>query len=475
MAHPVVQGFPQEFLPHALQPDLCFDGHDLVPCCDERPHPTEDHNLTVYPVNKAPLLDQLHSWDFPIFHLAVQTGGNLLCQIAHRLFESADLFYKLNIPVDKFRAYFTALEQGYSAVPYHNRIHAADVLHAIAYQLNEPTAGFSVTTDKEGRFTLTSTRSGDDCERLSNGIIGQEQLPGAMKSTSVGEWGQLRMALSPLELVACYIAAAQHDFNHPARTNTFLKASRHKLASMYDCSVLEHHHATESWRLLEENPNLNFLENLTQAEFDTVRQVVRKLILSTDHARHSDLLKTLAVKVSSGGLSLEKQTDRMLAMQMCLKIADINSPMKHKPLCCKWTYLVSREFYGQGDEERALGLPISSGMDRHRPQLPALQISFAEKAVLPLLECCSSAGLLVGPYVSTDTEMSGNSTQSKCGSNGKSSIRQGKISILLRNARNNLAFWRATVASGSESITQKGQVTCTPGNGYLLRDSGKFD
>jgi 3'5'-cyclic nucleotide phosphodiesterase len=55
---------------------------------------------------------------------------------------------------------------------------------------------------------------------------------------------------------------------------------------------------------------------------------------------------------------------------------------------------ILRMFCFQGDEEAALGLPISPFMNRRQPQLARLQESFINHLVAPLCNALSDAGLL---------------------------------------------------------------------------------
>ena len=47
------------------------------------------------------------------------------------------------------------------------------------------------------------------------------------------DYGYLATALPALELVALYIAAAMHDFDHPGRTNAFLVATNASQVFIY--------------------------------------------------------------------------------------------------------------------------------------------------------------------------------------------------------------------------------------------------
>ena len=56
-----------------------------------------------------------------------------------------------------------------------------------------------------------------------------------------------------------------------------------------DRSVLENHHAAESWRLLCKNEN-NFIETLDVAETKRFRYLIIESILATDLKQHFDIM-----------------------------------------------------------------------------------------------------------------------------------------------------------------------------------------
>ena len=58
---------------------------------------------------------------------------------------------------------------------------------------------------------------------------------------------------------------------------------------------------------------------------------------------------------------------------------------------CRWARAVTEEFFAQGDQEAALGLPISPLMDRNNSSLPLSQINFIEFIVAPLFFKASRA------------------------------------------------------------------------------------
>ncbi|CAE7769736.1 Pde9a, partial [Symbiodinium necroappetens] len=67
-----------------------------------------------------------------------------------------------------------------------------------------------------------------------------------------------------------------------------------------------------------------------------------------------------------------------------LHFSDISNPMKPFPIAEKWAALVLEEFALQGDEEKALGIPMGPLNDRDTVNTPLSQIGFIEFVVAPL-------------------------------------------------------------------------------------------
>uniref|UniRef100_A0A4W5M3I2 Phosphodiesterase n=1 Tax=Hucho hucho TaxID=62062 RepID=A0A4W5M3I2_9TELE len=351
-----------------------------------------------------PLMTQLNNWNFPIFNLVDKTHGRsgcILSQVSYRLFEDTGLFETFKIPVREFMNYFHALENGYRDIPYHNRIHATDVLHAVWYLTTQAVPGLpNLLTDH-------SSDSDSDSGLLTPSHpshIGHTGfLVSKMSAVMEEGYGCLSGLIPSLELMALYVAAAMHDYDHPGRTNAFLVATSAPQAVLYnDRSVLENHHAASAWNLFMSRPEYNFLGYLEHAEFKRFRFLVIEAILATDLKKHFDFLAEFNAKVGDDGCSgidWSNENDRLLVCQMCIKLADINGPLKHKDLHLQWTEGIVNEFYEQGDEESSLGLPISPFMDRSAPQLAKLQESFITHIVGPLCSSYDSAALMPGNWV----------------------------------------------------------------------------
>ncbi|KAJ8261866.1 hypothetical protein GJAV_G00159350 [Gymnothorax javanicus] len=345
-----------------------------------------------------PLMSQLNNWNFPIFNLVEKTHGKrgcILSQVSYRLFEDTGLFETFKIPVQEFMNYFHALESGYRDIPYHNRIHATDVLHAVWYLTTQAVPGLPSLND-HGSASDSDSDSG-----ITHSHMGF--LVSKTYAVSEDGYGCLSGLIPALELMALYVAAAMHDYDHPGRTNAFLVATSAPQAVLYnDRSVLENHHAASAWTLFMSSPEYNFLLNLDHMEFKRFRFLVIEAILATDLKKHFDFLAEFNAKVGDDvgtGIDWSNENDRLLVCQMCIKLADINGPLKCKDLHLQWTEGIVNEFYEQGDEESSLGLPISPFMDRSAPQLAKLQESFITHIVGPLCSSYDSAGLIPGRWV----------------------------------------------------------------------------
>ncbi|XP_028320271.1 cGMP-inhibited 3',5'-cyclic phosphodiesterase A [Gouania willdenowi] len=376
--------------------------HPLLPSPEEKP---TSEDLTMPGLDS--LMSQLNNWNFPIFNLVEKTHGKtgcILSQVSYKLFEDTGLFETFRIPVQEFMNYFHALENGYRDIPYHNRIHATDVLHAVWYLTTQQVPGLPALLMENGIHNENGLTAGSTGFLLSK-----------MNCVTEEGYGSLAGLIPGLELMALYVAAAMHDYDHPGRTNAFLVATSAPQALLYnDRSVLENHHAASAWNLFMSRPEFNFLVNLEHVEFKRFRFLVIEAILATDLKKHFDFLAEFNAKVGDDGVSgidWTNENDRLLVCQMCIKLADVNGPLKSKELHLQWTEGIVNEFYEQGDEEAGLGLPISPFMDRSAPQLAKLQESFITHIVGPLCSSYDSAGLMPGHWVDPSEGENGQDTE----------------------------------------------------------------
>lgn len=87
--------------------------------------------------NVTKLLLKYDDYNWQIFDFSKATRNHPLTVLSHHLFTNANFFECFSIPRDKFRNFLLAIEHGYdSSLPYHNSLHATDVLHCFAYLAN---------------------------------------------------------------------------------------------------------------------------------------------------------------------------------------------------------------------------------------------------------------------------------------------------------------------------------------------------
>lgn len=301
------------------------------------------------------MLNMLNEWNFPIFDLSQKVPTKVLTLTAYQIFDNLWLFHKFPIPVDKFINFVYNLEHQYGTNPYHNSVHATDVIQGVYWLLMQRVDCVAEDGSRKKDFLLH--------------------------------------AFEPLETLALCLAAVCHDFQHRGVTNGFLVATGDPLSIQHnDRSVLENHHAAASWVLLT-NPGCDFLQQLTKMQQQTVRWWMLHLILATDMAHHAKHLVEFNKKCQAG-IDWTTEADRLLVSSMLLKMADLGGPCREWHLHEEWTRRITTEFFMQGDAEASRGMEVSVGMDRHTTKLAHSQQGFLTRVVEPLCHSLHEAGLL---------------------------------------------------------------------------------
>lgn len=333
------------------------------------------------------LLLELTAWSFDIFSLAAARPHNVIETVGWAALQRHGLPASLGLDEAAVRAWLHAVEEGYSDPPYHNRVHGADVTQTTFW------------------FTWSGTSAS-----------------GKAEGGGMGHW------LSEEEKLALVLGAAAHDTGHIGRNNPFLVATMHPLALRYnDRSPLENMHAARAFELMRD-ASMDWLAALQPAQRTAVRRDMISIILATDNAEHFNQVAALGRKIEAararielgedpgssapatpttaspkhasgaasqlpdlatvGGTVLDLDTDleaRLLVKGLALHAADVSNPAKRFGTAAAWADRVRAEFYEQGDEERARGLPIAAGFDRES-EIPMgkFQLGFIRFIVQPL-------------------------------------------------------------------------------------------
>ncbi|KAH3732313.1 cAMP-specific 3',5'-cAMP phosphodiesterase 4 [Pelomyxa schiedti] len=326
--------------------------------CDKVTPLKEDNAITVtrIPVNQ---------WAFNVFQVANTIGEKSVLQ---SVFYSAILEQQLPFKLHRvnyklLQQFIGKLEEDYCADPqaepsspkqenpYHNKYHAADVTQAF------------------------------HC------LLGMAEYASP----------SFRETISPLDRLACFIAAAAHDYRHPGRNNVFLRETLHPTYIKFADSPLERSHAAYALEKLLLDPECKALADLSPRHQKYVIEMVFNLINATDMVKHVELIDAIKSWVpestteATGGPPRDHAAfvsstspGKLLILQLLLKAADLSNPYRQWSICKEWATRQMKEFAQQGADERARGLVASSFMGGTATVLD-LQNTFVPLFVVPLL------------------------------------------------------------------------------------------
>ncbi|XP_028282730.1 calcium/calmodulin-dependent 3',5'-cyclic nucleotide phosphodiesterase 1A isoform X2 [Parambassis ranga] len=365
-----------------------------------------------YPASVISVLKNVDKWSFDVFALNEASGDHALKFIFYELLTRYDLISRFKIPISAVVSFVEALEVGYSKHknPYHNLMHAADVTQTVHYLL------------------------------LKTGMV---------------HW------LTELEIFAMIFAAAVHDYEHTGTTNNFHIQTRSDTAILYnDRSVLESHHVSAAYRLLQEDDEMNILYNLSKDDWRELRALVVEMVLATDMSCHFQ-----QVKAMKNFLQQPEGIDKPKALSLLLHTADISHPAKSWNLHHRWTTSLLEEFFRQGDKEAELGLPFSPLCDRKSTMVAQSQIGFIdyivvptftvltdmmERIVTPLIEEASHSGFAGFRRSSLNSISSDDAKRHSVKSMGSDSGSSGQSSLLTVDTKNFKALWNEEVYQNRE-------------------------
>ena len=145
-------------------------------------------------------------------------------------------------------------------------------------------------------------------------------------------------------------------------------------------------HASLGLALLKE-AKLDVLEHLSADQRKKFRTLVIDMIMGTDLANHFEQLSQIQTKTAEGAEGLQlcgEKCDLALFMGNVVHAADLGSTANPPPVYFDWMQRVFREFFHQGDRERALGLAVTPFMDRPNASIPKAQLGFLKYLCQPL-------------------------------------------------------------------------------------------
>lgn len=147
-------------------------------------------------------------------------------------------------------------------------------------------------------------------------------------------------------------------------------------------------HASLTFKILKDKDK-NILDSLSKSQVFMVRKWVIELILSTDMAKHFDLIAHFRSKAYKAK-EITHPDAKLEALKLVIHSADIGHTAKETDLHKKWSKLLAEEFFHQGDIEKEANQPVSMYCDRETTILSKSQIGFLKNIALPLFELLSA-------------------------------------------------------------------------------------
>eukprot|EP00437_Effrenium_voratum_P029596 CAMPEP_0181410036 /NCGR_PEP_ID=MMETSP1110-20121109/7131_1 /TAXON_ID=174948 /ORGANISM="Symbiodinium sp., Strain CCMP421" /LENGTH=875 /DNA_ID=CAMNT_0023532569 /DNA_START=24 /DNA_END=2651 /DNA_ORIENTATION=- len=288
------------------------------------------------------LMAQFGNWDFNVVGFSEVVGSHSLRIMAAQALEPYAQRLGISGSAESDRGSLPSLLQSIESRyqrgnPYHNSVHAADVVNSVSYFL-----------------------------------------------------AHFKTLFSDLEIFAAILAAAAHDLGHDGKSSRYHTTTESPLALLYnDSSVLEMMHCSIFFAVLRSQGS-NILNDLEHADRQAFRQQAIRMILDTDLAKHFDQVKKFReshvdVEVySPEERTVEQRTD---VLSFMLKLSDIGGSAKPFALHAQWATRINAEFFLQGDLEREIGLPCSPFCDRQVRKVAESQQGFYKFIVKPLYDC----------------------------------------------------------------------------------------
>ena len=217
------------------------------------------------------------------FLISERTNSEPLSRVGDHCIKrfSLDEIFLLKEPV--YTEFFKTIEKLYKPNPYHNSIHATDVLCSFLFLIQQ-----SIVAD----------------------------------------------CLEDFEILAFVIAALCHDVGHPGFTNRFLVNSKDHLAilcnfySDNDISVLEMMHCSTTFQAMQQDQG-DLLEHLPPDEILAIRVLIIELILATDMAKHFDIIGKFKAKlISSTPILFTTSEKRLEVLKIIIKASDVGHSAK---------------------------------------------------------------------------------------------------------------------------------------------------
>lgn len=265
---------------------------------------------------------------------AVEWNGIGLFKIVFAIFNNFHLLEQFQISNEMFFTFIYRLREMYNEPPFHNWIHAIDVLQFYIYQI------------KKCNF---------------------DQM------------------LTGLELLAISVACLTHDVGHLGLSNEYLENTKHPIGILYKgISPSERYHCSKLIELTNQR-GCNIFHALPEPDLAKLWSWIIHLILATDMSRNSKIIKQANDIMDEGPINLSNEMHRLVAMALMMNAANISNVCRPFQTADQWVSALLDEFYAQGDLEASHKMEYSNPMnDRDSNVKEQCQILYISDVCMPL-------------------------------------------------------------------------------------------
>eukprot|EP01062_Namystynia_karyoxenos_P062145 TRINITY_DN55073_c0_g1_i1.p1 TRINITY_DN55073_c0_g1~~TRINITY_DN55073_c0_g1_i1.p1 ORF type:complete len:1454 (+),score=400.58 TRINITY_DN55073_c0_g1_i1:105-4364(+) len=256
---------------------------------------------------------------FDVHSYGVTGQRERLLVLAHHMFTASGLAAHFSIPSDTVMTFIVEVHKRYRDVPYHNFLHAFDVMQTLYFMLLQA----------PGRF-------------------------------------------SKLEQLVLLVCGLCHDVDHMGLSNSSHYKSESPLGILSSVtgarSPLEIHHCNVMFEVLQQ-PGAEIFAPLSPQDQTWAFKHAVECILATDMVCHEETCAHYSQ------LRTDPTDERFRGLTMCmlLKTADLSNVAKPFPISVRWAGLICEEFGGQE------GVVHPLCMD----QLAPIQLSFIDSVCIP--------------------------------------------------------------------------------------------
>uniref|UniRef100_A0A8D3DKL8 Phosphodiesterase n=1 Tax=Scophthalmus maximus TaxID=52904 RepID=A0A8D3DKL8_SCOMX len=186
--------------------------------------------------------------------------------------------------------------------------------------------------------------------------------------------------LEDIEILALFVSCMCHDLDHRGTNNSFQVAS-------VRAQMMFRHHFAQAIAILNTH-GCNIFEKFSRKDYQRMLDLMRDIILATDLAHHLRIFKDLQ-KMADDGYNPKRRSHRSMLLCLLMTSCDLSDQTKGWKTTRKIAELIYKEFFSQGDLEKAMGNRPSEMMDREKAYIPELQISFMEHIAMPIYKLLS--------------------------------------------------------------------------------------